>query len=179
MKQSVTIVSLARDLFLQNFHRATRRQITEDRAVHYECVLKQFFTAGSISHKLTRGTPLGSLAANCKPCPQPVDSKLHDFHGYIYKFPRLRLEYAASISLKRSCNVGSSHCLQFDRLDPQIKLNPEDYTRHKSNAHYVGMLINLWLFLFTALSIESFLDGLKKLEQRSHKCVELRGEYVE
>jgi hypothetical protein len=24
-----------------------------------------------------------------------------------------------------------------------------------------------------------FLDGLKKLEQRSHKCVELRGEYVE
>jgi hypothetical protein len=26
---------------------------------------------------------------------------------------------------------------------------------------------------------EFFLDGLKKLEQRSHKCVELRGEYVE
>jgi hypothetical protein len=24
-----------------------------------------------------------------------------------------------------------------------------------------------------------FLDGLKKLEQRSHKCAELRGEYVE
>jgi hypothetical protein len=24
-----------------------------------------------------------------------------------------------------------------------------------------------------------FLDGLKKSEQRSHKCVELRGEYVE
>jgi hypothetical protein len=24
-----------------------------------------------------------------------------------------------------------------------------------------------------------FLDGLKKLEQQSHKCVELRGEYVE
>jgi hypothetical protein len=24
-----------------------------------------------------------------------------------------------------------------------------------------------------------FLDGLKKLEQRSHKCVELREEYVE
>jgi hypothetical protein len=23
------------------------------------------------------------------------------------------------------------------------------------------------------------LDGLKKLEQQSHKCVELRGEYVE
>jgi hypothetical protein len=26
---------------------------------------------------------------------------------------------------------------------------------------------------------DCFLDGLKKLEQRSHKCVELRGEYVE
>jgi hypothetical protein len=24
-----------------------------------------------------------------------------------------------------------------------------------------------------------FLNGLKKLEQRSHKCMELRGEYVE
>jgi hypothetical protein len=33
--------------------------------------------------------------------------------------------------------------------------------------------------LFTAQPKEFFLDGLKKLEQRSHKCVELRGEYVE
>jgi hypothetical protein len=44
---------------------------------------------------------------------------------------------------------------------------------------YVGVLINLWLFLFAAQPKEFFLDGLKKLEQRSHKCVELRGEYVE
>jgi hypothetical protein len=34
-------------------------------------------------------------------------------------------------------------------------------------------------FLFAAQQKEFFLDGLKKLEQRSHKCVELRGEYVE
>jgi hypothetical protein len=34
-------------------------------------------------------------------------------------------------------------------------------------------------FLFAAQSKEFFLDGLKKLEQRSHKCVELRGGYVE
>jgi hypothetical protein len=33
-------------------------------------------------------------------------------------------------------------------------------------------------FLFPAQPKEFFLDGLKKLEQRSHKCVELRGEYV-
>jgi hypothetical protein len=32
---------------------------------------------------------------------------------------------------------------------------------------------------FAAQPKEFFLDGLKKLEQRSHKCVELRGEYVE
>jgi hypothetical protein len=49
---------------------------------------------------------------------------------------------------------------------------------------YVGVLISLWLFLipiflFAAQSKEFFLDGLKKLEQRSHKCVELREEYVE
>jgi hypothetical protein len=49
---------------------------------------------------------------------------------------------------------------------------------------YVGVLISVWLFLFptflfAAQTKEFFLDGLNKLEQRSHKCVELRGEYVE
>jgi hypothetical protein len=49
---------------------------------------------------------------------------------------------------------------------------------------YVGVLISLWLFLFliflfAAQAKEFFLDWLNKLEQRSHKCVELRGEYVE
>jgi hypothetical protein len=36
-----------------------------------------------------------------------------------------------------------------------------------------------WLSLFAAQPKEFPLDGLKKLEQRNHKCVELRGEYVE
>jgi hypothetical protein len=49
---------------------------------------------------------------------------------------------------------------------------------------YVGVLISLWIFLFSIFPFaaqpkEFFLDGLKKLEQRSHKCVELRREYVE
>jgi hypothetical protein len=44
---------------------------------------------------------------------------------------------------------------------------------------YVWVLISLWLFLFAAQPKEFFVDGLKKLEQRRHKCVELRGEYVE
>jgi hypothetical protein len=35
------------------------------------------------------------------------------------------------------------------------------------------------IFLFAAQPEELLLDGLKKLEQRSHKCVYLRGEYVE
>jgi hypothetical protein len=34
------------------------------------------------------------------------------------------------------------------------------------------------IFLFAAQPKEFFLDGLNKLEQRSHKCVELKGEYV-
>jgi hypothetical protein len=44
---------------------------------------------------------------------------------------------------------------------------------------YVGVLISPLLFLFAAQPKEFFLDGLKKLEQRSHKCVELRREYVD
>jgi hypothetical protein len=35
------------------------------------------------------------------------------------------------------------------------------------------------IFLFAAQPKYIFLDGLKKLEQQRHKCVELRGEYVE
>jgi hypothetical protein len=54
----------------------------------------------------------------------------------------------------------------------------------EENHVYVGVLKSLWfylfpVFLFAAQPKEFFLDGLKKLEQRSHKCVELRGEYVE
>jgi hypothetical protein len=49
---------------------------------------------------------------------------------------------------------------------------------------YIGVLINLWLFLsadgwFVAQPKEFFLDGLKKLEKQSHNCVGLKVEYVE
>jgi hypothetical protein len=40
---------------------------------------------------------------------------------------------------------------------------------------YVGLLISLWLFLFASQPKEFVLGELKKLEQRSHKCVELSG----
>jgi hypothetical protein len=52
-------------------------------------------------------------------------------------------------------------------------------------AMYVGVVTTLWLFLFlivlfAAQTKEFFLIRLKKLEQRSHKCVELGGgKYVE
>jgi hypothetical protein len=45
----------------------------------------------------------------------------------------------------------------------------------KINKKYVGVLISLWLFLFAAQPKYFLLDGLTKLEQRSHKCVELMG----
>jgi hypothetical protein len=48
--------------------------------------------------------------------------------------------------------------------------------------HYVGVLVKSLAFLIFLLESqpkEFFLDELKKLEQRNHNCVELRGEYVE
>jgi hypothetical protein len=64
------------------------------------------------------------------------------------------------------------------------RMVPRFLCRQIRRQSYVGVLISLWLFLFpvflfAAQPKEFFLDGLKKLEQRSHKCVELRGEYVE
>jgi hypothetical protein len=49
--------------------------------------------------------------------------------------------------------------------------------------NYLEVLISFWLFrfpilLFAAQPKEFFLHGLK-IKQRSHKCVELRREYVE
>jgi hypothetical protein len=37
--------------------------------------------------------------------------------------------------------------------------------------------MSFWFFLFAAQPQEFLFDGLKKLQQRSHKCVELKGEY--
>jgi hypothetical protein len=76
---------------------------------------------------------------------------------------------------------------------PSIKPVPYQFTAREDgkawgfpdgDVLYVVALISVWLFLFplflfAAQLKEFFLDGLKKLEQRSHKCVELRGEYVE
>jgi hypothetical protein len=39
--------------------------------------------------------------------------------------------------------------------------------------------VGIPIFLFAAQPKEFFLDRLKKLEQRSRKCVELREEYLE
>jgi hypothetical protein len=49
------------------------------------------------------------------------------------------------------------------------------------NTNYLGVLISLWLFLFSYLQHTKriFLRWVQKLEQRIHKCVELRVEYLE
>jgi hypothetical protein len=60
-----------------------------------------------------------------------------------------------------------------------MQSSPEKENRQPMKK-YVGLLISLWLFLFAiflsaAQPKEFFLYGLKKLEQLSHKCVELKG----
>jgi hypothetical protein len=52
-------------------------------------------------------------------------------------------------------------------------------TKNKRMGADKSLLLLFPIFLFAAQPKEYFLNGLKKLEQRSHKCVELRGEYVE
>jgi hypothetical protein len=37
----------------------------------------------------------------------------------------------------------------------------------------------IYYFPVSSTTKKFFLSGLKKLEQRSHKCVELKGEYVD
>jgi hypothetical protein len=66
-------------------------------------------------------------------------------------------------------------------LGEEVRIQSEN---DQEIAKYLGVLISLWLFLlpiflFAAQLNDIFLDGLKKLEQRSHKCVELRGKYVQ
>jgi hypothetical protein len=62
-------------------------------------------------------------------------------------------------------------------------LTPSDYHlfpnlkgRKFANIEEATLAADRW---FAAQPKESFLDGLKKLEQWSHKCVEFGGEYVE
>jgi hypothetical protein len=71
-------------------------------------------------------------------------------------------------------------CCHFTSHTPLFcSINKSYVSARNHEWKYIGTLISLWLFLFAAQPKESFLDGLKKLEERSHKCVELRGEYVE
>jgi hypothetical protein len=68
----------------------------------------------------------------------------------------------------------------FGGLDTKKVFNHQ-LSLHQCSIHiYIGMLVSLWLFLFpiflfAAQPKEFFLDGLKKLEQKSHMFVELRG----
>jgi hypothetical protein len=61
-------------------------------------------------------------------------------------------------------------------LDPYTVYDPETKGRKFSSTEEATSAACGW---FAAQPKEIFLDGLKKFEQQSHKCVELRGEYVE
>jgi hypothetical protein len=59
-------------------------------------------------------------------------------------------------------------------------LHDESVGEKKKIYIYIGVLVSLWLFLFPIFLFAAqpkafFLDGLEKLKQRSHKCVEVRG----
>jgi hypothetical protein len=61
-------------------------------------------------------------------------------------------------------------CSIFRAEELLMKMECEDFSE-TSVSVCVGVLINLWLFLFAVQAKEFFLDGLKKLEQRCRKCV--------
>jgi hypothetical protein len=66
-----------------------------------------------------------------------------------------------------------------------IKLSASQYSNAKSNFQTLrrgadmSSALPISYFPICSTAKNLFLDGLKKLELRSHKCVELRGEYVE
>jgi hypothetical protein len=81
-------------------------------------------------------------------------------------------------SIQIAYNVASSQCL----MSPLLVLCFSWYC--SKGRKYIRVLISFWLLLFSISLLaahpkEFFLGGLKKLEQQSHKCVELRGEYIE
>jgi hypothetical protein len=80
-------------------------------------------------------------------------------------------------------NVRNLHFAVLEHPAYSPNLAPSDYYlfpnlkgRKFSSTEEVTLLADGW---FAAQPKEFFLDGLKKSEQRSHKCVQLRGEYVE
>jgi histone-lysine N-methyltransferase SETMAR len=84
--------------------------------------------------------------------------KLADVHFEVLKHPAYSPDLAPS-----------DYCL-FPNLKKRLK------GRKFLSTKEATLAVNGW---FTARPKEFFLDGLiKKLDQQSHKCVELRGEYV-
>jgi hypothetical protein len=97
----------------------------------------------------------------------------------------LRCNAGQSLRLAADHEIEGTSVLKHERTEAQEAARlSRNYSRiclkATANSYTIRrVLISLWLFLFAAQPKEFFLDGLKKLEQRSNKCVELRGEYVE
>jgi hypothetical protein len=95
----------------------------------------------------------------------------------VYVYPYIIAEPLKKTSLQRPWSIPNN--------TPIFRFNGRGMTQTilVQDLEYTGVLISLWLFLFpifvfAAQQKEFFLDGLNKLEQRSHKSVELRREYV-
>jgi histone-lysine N-methyltransferase SETMAR len=86
-----------------------------------------------------------------------TQQKLADLHFEVLKHPSYSLELAPSDYY----------------LFPDLKKHFNG--RKFSSIEETTLAADGW---FAAQPKEFFMDGLKKLEQRSQKCVEIRGEYV-
>jgi hypothetical protein len=86
-----------------------------------------------------------------------MHQKLADLHSDVLKHPAY------------SPDLAPSDCCLFPNLKKHIK------GRKFSSIEEATLAVDKW---FAAQPNEFFLDRLKKLEQQSHMCVELRGEYV-
>jgi hypothetical protein len=96
-----------------------------------------------------------------------------------YSLQPLTFHYRVQVYVMMVVRI--SYCIITTYLT--ICCTPTLFFPYKLFFLYVGMLISLWVLLFPIFPLASqpkefFLDGLKKLVQRSHKCVELRGEYI-
>jgi hypothetical protein len=112
------------------------------------------------------------LKRNREEVPNQISKKALRWAGptacLIFRPDKLRRLYFSNF-VREDLTLSST----FSCVSPEIDMN--DVTLLCIVTAYVGVLKSLWLFLFATQPKEFFLDGLKKLEQRSHKCVELRG----
>jgi hypothetical protein len=128
-------------------------------ATHYVALLDKLKQqlVSKLRGKLLKGTVF--LQNNDAPHKLAImHQKLTDLHFEVLK----HLAYSPNLA-------PSDYCL-FANLKKHLK------RRNFLSIEEATLAADWW---FAAQPKEFFLDGLKKLEQQSHKCVELRGEFLQ